>query len=840
MIKRQRKFRALILIELLVAGAVFSALGSGRAAAQTIITDIIGPEPAKPRGMAVDAAGNAYVTGSFIDEAFKISRAGGLGDMCNGEVEFRVRITADCFSSETSWELLDTATGLEIFSVPEGDFGSDPCSSSAPPETTQPDFVDCVAADGRFTFTIFDSYGDGICCLFGHGSYEVLLNGVSVVTGGVFGFSETTEIAVGVPGGGACCLASGCRFLTEADCGTADGAFQGSGSDCATTDGDGVTDLCDNCPATANADQADTDGDGAGDACDPDIDGDGIPNGSDNCPETANPLQADADGDGVGDACDVCSGFDDNLDADGDTVPDDCDNCPNHANPDQADCDDDGVGDACVIADCAGDPACADCNTNGVPDACEVDCNGNGTPDQCDPSPPGPMPDPACCGNTLITQNTDTNTVNSRPSSIRCAGRGVSVENAWARCFPGANFPTDFELRCVDFGVQDNISPSCLDFEVDLRIVALSGPLNPSGPTCSGATFPPTQAVFDTWTMPPSDWTVLHTQTVTIPQSFKGMMQVALTRAVTLPAGSDILIEVHAASRLATDLGDGGSFIIGSNEAGATGDTFIWSDDCGIPFYFKLTAISPTFAAEMVVRLDGSFGPITDCDANSDGDGVDSATEDAAPNNGDGNGDGIPDSQQDNVVSLPNVNGDFVTVASPSGTTLANVTSGANPSPADAPAGVDFPAGFIAFEVGNLPAGGAVDVDIIVELPPGVTIDTYWKFGPEPAAPMPHWYEFLFDGTTGATIDGHVVTLRLVDGLRGDNDLTVNGVIVEPGAPGLAPSSPGTQPADSSDCGNGMCGMGTGMTMPMMLLGMGWMRRRRSRVRRGAGGHTKT
>ncbi|MCZ6652337.1 MAG: MopE-related protein, partial [Planctomycetota bacterium] len=219
------------------------------------------------------------------------------------------------------------------------------------------------------------------------------------------------------------------------------------------------------------------------------------------------------------------------------------------------------------------------------------------------------------------------------------------------------------------------------------------------------------------------------------------------------------------------------------------------------------------------------------CDGNVDeefdSDGVDNATEDAAPNNGDGNSDGIPDSQQDNVASLPNVNGDFVTVASPGGTTLANVTSGANPSPADAPAGVDFPAGFTAFEVGNLPAGGAVDVDLIVDLPAGVTINTYWKFGPEPGDPTPHWYEFLFDGTTGATISGNVITLHLVDGLRGDDDLTANGVIVDPGAPATMPGGSSGQPAPTPDCGVGLCGPGSGLTMPFMLVGLAAMRRRR-------------
>lgn len=57
-----------------------------------------------------------------------------------------------------------------------------------------------------------------------------------------------------------------------------------------------------------------------------DIDLDGIPNVLDNCPSTANPSQLDSDGDGIGDACD---------------------NCPFSYNPDQADSDMDGTGNAC-------------------------------------------------------------------------------------------------------------------------------------------------------------------------------------------------------------------------------------------------------------------------------------------------------------------------------------------------------------------------------------------------------------------------------------------------------------------------------------------------------------
>src|SRR5688572_26852748 len=68
------------------------------------------------------------------------------------------------------------------------------------------------------------------------------------------------------------------------------------------TDGDGVIDADDNCPADSNANQSDTDGDDEGDACDPDDDGDGDDDAVDNCPTTPNSNQLDTDGDGFGNA----------------------------------------------------------------------------------------------------------------------------------------------------------------------------------------------------------------------------------------------------------------------------------------------------------------------------------------------------------------------------------------------------------------------------------------------------------------------------------------------------------------------------------------------------------
>lgn len=85
------------------------------------------------------------------------------------------------------------------------------------------------------------------------------------------------------------------------------------GGDVEDTDGDGVADDDDNCPAVSNADQADSDGDGVGDACEDgsgneDTDGDGVVDSEDNCPANSNADQADGDGDGIGDVCDDGSG----------------------------------------------------------------------------------------------------------------------------------------------------------------------------------------------------------------------------------------------------------------------------------------------------------------------------------------------------------------------------------------------------------------------------------------------------------------------------------------------------------------------------------------------------
>ena len=104
-----------------------------------------------------------------------------------GQTEVTVSITTDNYGEETSW----TLTGLGGTPV----YGSDGNLADA---TTVTDDV-CVPDGAVIIFTIFDSYGDGICCQFGTGSYTVTAGGNTIVTGGEFETEVVTYFQTGTP-----------------------------------------------------------------------------------------------------------------------------------------------------------------------------------------------------------------------------------------------------------------------------------------------------------------------------------------------------------------------------------------------------------------------------------------------------------------------------------------------------------------------------------------------------------------------------------------------------------------------------------------------------------------
>ncbi len=79
---------------------------------------------------------------------------------------------------------------------------------------------------------------------------------------------------------------------------------------------------------------------------------------------------------------------------------------------------------------------------------------------------------------------------------------------------------------------------------------------------------------------------------------------------------------------------------------------------------------------------------------------------------------------------------------------------------------------------------GVPEAVVIEWTPPeGLVADSFYNFGPTDENPEDHFYEFLFDGATGAEIFEDRILLHYVDGGRGDHDLTVNGEILTRGGP---------------------------------------------------------
>jgi alpha-tubulin suppressor-like RCC1 family protein len=178
--------------------------------------------------------------------------------------------------------------------------------------------------------------------------------------------------------------------------------------------------------------------------------------------------------------------------------------------------------------------------------------------------------------------------------------------------------------------------------------------------------------------------------------------------------------------------------------------------------------------------------------ANADGDSLGDACEQGPIGDDplfDGNDDGVPDFEQANVESLPTYDDtSYVTFALDAGTggaILDYVAGVDNPSPADAPTSSEFPLGFFDFQLSGMGIGGETTMGLY--LPDNVlSVNSYYKYGPTPDNSTPHWYEFLYDGQTGAEINGNEIYLHFIDGMRGDDDLSENGVLVDVGGPDLS------------------------------------------------------
>ena len=142
---------------------------------------------------------------------------------CPAATTIDIVIFTDNYGSETTWELTEWGGGVVASGGPYN-------SSTLYEIAVEVNPASC------YDWTIYDAYGDGICCAYGDGYYEVYYEGELFCSGGVFGSSET---CTGIGGGcewptGACCLNQECVFTgIQPECDAVDGTFY-EGEDCAT------------------------------------------------------------------------------------------------------------------------------------------------------------------------------------------------------------------------------------------------------------------------------------------------------------------------------------------------------------------------------------------------------------------------------------------------------------------------------------------------------------------------------------------------------------------------------------------------------------------------------
>ena len=161
---------------------------------------------------------------------------------CSGSFELTVTLLTDNYPEETTWSLTDDAGSVLLQGGP---YNQD--------ATT---YTESICADpGCYTFTINDSFGDGICCFYGPGSYSVLVDGTEVASGGNFGVQDTENFCLEF----LCTDETACNYDPDAEeinpleenCLYPEDLY-GPGYDCDgvcynDSDGDGICDEIDDC-----------------------------------------------------------------------------------------------------------------------------------------------------------------------------------------------------------------------------------------------------------------------------------------------------------------------------------------------------------------------------------------------------------------------------------------------------------------------------------------------------------------------------------------------------------------------------------------------------------------
>lgn len=109
---------------------------------------------------------------------------GGIVDPSCTDVN--LSITLDNYPEETSWQITDDNNQVIASG---GTYGSQADGSTV-------NVTECLNG-GTYTFRINDSFGDGICCSYGNGSYSLISDGTTLASGSQFGSFEETTFTIG-------------------------------------------------------------------------------------------------------------------------------------------------------------------------------------------------------------------------------------------------------------------------------------------------------------------------------------------------------------------------------------------------------------------------------------------------------------------------------------------------------------------------------------------------------------------------------------------------------------------------------------------------------------------
>lgn len=129
---------------------------------------------------AFDAAGNQ----SSFSESIQVKTLPEDDQQCEEE-QIKIELTTDRYGSETSWAVYEKGTDKKVFEG-KGYKANETISVSK-----------CLEKNKCYRFEILDQYGDGICCQYGQGSFNVFVGGQLIIDGSNFGAKAEKEFCIG-------------------------------------------------------------------------------------------------------------------------------------------------------------------------------------------------------------------------------------------------------------------------------------------------------------------------------------------------------------------------------------------------------------------------------------------------------------------------------------------------------------------------------------------------------------------------------------------------------------------------------------------------------------------